>query len=506
MSTATTLVSAAALAPTAAAHGFGQRYDLPVPLSLYLLGAGAAVVFSFVVAAVSLRSGTTGAAYPRFDLLGTRIGRILLSPPVARLLQILSVATFLLILCAGIIGSPNSSRNIAPVLVWVIWWVGVAYLSALAGPLWPLLNPWSSLHASAEALMQRIDPQARLSLDLPYPTRLGVWPGVLLFFAFAWMETSFHDPARPPYLASAILIYSIVTWAGMTLFGRDEWLRRGEAFSLAFGLLARFAPVETRVVGPGDACECPECSEIVGDCVNCHRCFRDAPRVARRINLRPIAAGLTGSSPVSSSMMAFVLLLLSTVTFDGFMDTPAWASIVVSYYSSFGSLSGVNTLGLVTFPLLFLALYLATSALMPILAGTRLGLLATARAFVMSLVPIALAYHLAHYLTYLLVQSQLLVPLISDPFGFGWNLFGTTDYAVDINVVGARFSWYVAVIAIVSGHVAAVWIAHIVALRLFDGHRAALRSQLPMLVLMVLYTAVSLWILAQPIVEAVPPA
>jgi hypothetical protein len=112
---------------------------------------------------------------------------------------------------------------------------------------------------------------------------------------------------------------------------------------------------------------------------------------------------------------------------------------------------------------------------------------------------------MAHYLTYLLTQGQLLIPLASDPFGFGWDLFGTADYRVDLNLVGARFAWYTAVAAIVIGHVIAVWVAHIVALRLFRSHAVALRSQYPMLALMVGYTAISLWILAQPIVEAGVP-
>ena len=118
------------------------------------------------------------------------------------------------------------------------------------------------------------------------------------------------------------------------------------------------------------------------------------------------------------------------------------------------------------------------------------------------LVPIAMAYHLAHYFTYLLIQGQLLIRLASDPLGFGWNLFGTARYRPDIGIVGARAVWYTAVVAIVVGHVLAVYVAHVVALREYRDRRAALRSQLPMLVLMVGYTVVSLWIIAQPIVES----
>jgi hypothetical protein len=115
-------------------------------------------------------------------------------------------------------------------------------------------------------------------------------------------------------------------------------------------------------------------------------------------------------------------------------------------------------------------------------------------------VPIAVAYHLAHYASLLLTTGQFIIPLASDPFGWGWDLFGTRGRAVDLGILGPAVYWYVAVALIVVGHVLAVIVAHIEAARRFADHRAALLSQLPMLALMVAYTSLSLWIMAQPIV------
>src|SRR5262249_1648786 len=126
---------------------------------------------------------------------------------------------------------------------------------------------------------------------------------------------------------------------------------------------------------------------------------------------------------------------------------------------------------------------------------------AVAREFVLTLVPIAVAYHLSHYFSLLLTAGQFVIPLASDPFGFGWNLFGTAKHSVDLGVVSPYFFWYSAVVMIVTGHVIAVLLAHHVALRLFRDRRAALLSQIPMVVLMVAYTTLSLWILAQPILS-----
>ena len=112
-----------------------------------------------------------------------------------------------------------------------------------------------------------------------------------------------------------------------------------------------------------------------------------------------------------------------------------------------------------------------------------------------------LAYHLAHYLSLLITQGQFIIPLLSDPFGVGWDLWATAAYKVKFGIVSASFVWYAAVTAIVLGHVFSVFLAHLVALELFGNKRQALLSQIPMVTLMVLYTMVSLWIFAQPIVE-----
>jgi hypothetical protein len=130
------------------------------------------------------------------------------------------------------------------------------------------------------------------------------------------------------------------------------------------------------------------------------------------------------------------------------------------------------------------------------------GLKSLAGMFVLPLVPIAIAYHVAHYFSLLAIAGQFVIPLASDPFGYGWDLFGTMLYRVDIGIVDARSVWYLAVIAIVTGHMIAIWLAHVAATQLYADARAARRSQYPMLILMVGYTMLSLWILAQPIVEA----
>jgi uncharacterized membrane protein len=446
-------VAALALLPAqAAAHAFGVRYDLPLPLALWLTAAGLTVALSFVVFAVALRRGA-GAPIPRLALLRL--------PPLAlAALRALSVCVFFVVIAAGMFGTQDPFRNLVPAFVWIAWWIGFTYLAALVGDLWSVLNPWKALY-----------PARRFELRRQLPAAVGVWPATALLLAFAWIEIVWEGNAVPANIAWLALGYSLVTWIGMFVFGREAWLRSGEVFAVYFGTLARLAPLEVRV-GNGTAGEW---------------------------NLRPPAAGLLDARPATASAAAFVIVMLATVTFDGLRETPLWAF-------SDSVWAAASTAGLLALPCLFALVILGACALMarltrgdarPASAGEL------ARLFVPTLLPIAFAYHVAHYLSYLLVAGQVVIPLASDPLGLGWDLFGTARYKIAVEVVGARFAWYTSIVVIVLGHVLAMYLSHRLALERFPARRTARRSQYPLAALMVAYTMLSLWILAQPIVETV---
>jgi hypothetical protein len=444
-------------------------------------------------------------------LLQFRLARLLAHAVVLTTVRLVSVGLFLLLILAGWCGTPNPTRNIAPTLLWVIWWVGLAYLSALLGNLWAIINPLATLYGWAEALYRRLARGRELSRYWHYPAALGVWPGTVLFLLFAWVELVYDEAANPSHLAGFALVYAALTWLGMWLFGKDTWLRQGEAFSLVFQLLARFSPTEVRVL---DAAVCQTCNhscrDLDGNCIDCYPCFRRAAAPQRQWNLRPLAVGLARHETITVSQTAFVLLLLATVTFDGLMATPLWVGVERALLMApapigGGNMTVVRTLGLLLVPVVFLELYVLFSFLMAVVSGECLSATRLACTFTLSLVPIALAYHMAHYFSFLLIHGQRIIPLLSDPLGIGWNVFGTATYRINFGIVGAGFAWYSAVLAIVLGHVIAVYLAHRIAMRLLRDRTVALRSQYPMLVLMVCYTIVSLWILAQPIVEEGEP-
>ena len=464
-------------ATPASAHAFVSRYDLPLPLAFYLTAAGAAVVLSFVVIARFLKRRDGIEDAPLFNLLGLPLIRQLGTPLALNAMRSLSVTVFGLVLAAGLFGDPDTFDNIAPTFVWVVWWVGMAFASALVGNLWDLVNPWKILFTWTERALGGIkSPYA-------YPLVLSRWPAVLLFLLFAWLELISEQAVQPFNLAILIIAYSAITWTGMTAYGRDTWLENAEVFSAVFGLLAKFAPT----VG------------AVG-----------------RWDIRLPAAGLLIERPVHISTVCFVLLLMTTITFDGILETPVWAGVLdrIAVSQALGGglielqtagvyrIALVKSAALIVLPCLFVGVYFVFSHAIAMFGGSgRVSTRDVIGYFVLSLVPIAIAYHLSHYLSYLLISGQNIIPLASDPFGLGWDLFGTVAYRVDISIINAKMVWYIAVTTIVVGHVFAVYVAHVMAMRVFTDRGAALRSQIPMLVLMVGYTMVSLWILSQPIVN-----
>jgi hypothetical protein len=433
--------AALALLPAqAAAHAFGARYDLPLPLALWLAAAGLTVALSFVVFALALRRGA-GAGVPRVAVRSV-------PAPVLAALRALSVLVLLVLVAAGLFGTQDPFRNLAPAFVWIAWWIGFTYLTALAGDFWSLLNPWKALFP------------AHFGLRRALPPAVGVWPAAALLLALAWIEIVWEGNAVPSNIAWLVLGYSALTWAGMFVFGREPWLRSAEVFTVYFGFLARLAPAELR---SGKWC------------------------------LRPPAAGLLDARPASTSEAFFVIVMLAIVSFDGLRETPLW-TMRESVWTA------ATSAGLLLAPCVLALVILGACAWMARITGAPA--LELARLFVPTLLPIALAYHVAHYLSYLLVAGQMVIPLASDPLGRGWDLFGTAHYRVAVGVVGARFAWYTAVIVIVIGHVLAMYVAHRLALERFAGRQTARRSQYPLAALMVAYTMLSLWILAQPIVEA----
>jgi hypothetical protein len=451
------------------AHGIGAVKDLPLPLWLFYYTGAIVLVVSFVALGV-LWTKPRLEGNPWAQPLPGWLQRILLSTALRVVLGAISFGLLVLVFLAALLGEPSQGANLAPTFVFVVFWVGMVPLVVVLGDVWRVLNPWRAGANAVAWLAGRLG--VRWEPLIQYPERLGRWPAAALLFLFTTYELAYLNASEPRSLALAILIYSWITWVSAAVFGREAWFENGDGFSVYFNFLSRIAPFGVR--------------EHDG---------------RREIVIRPPLAALTRWD-VNPGTLAVVAVMLGSVAFDGFSRTATWQNRLFEIEAELISSPGlsdfvvtlVNMAGLIVFVLLVAALYLVAVAGARAVAHAHRPLVA---AFVFSLVPIALAYALAHYFSLLVNQGQLAIPLLSDPFGRGWDVLGTADFTPNLTALTPNMIWYTQVAVLVLGHVTGLVLAHDRAIALFSSPRTAVRTQYAFLVLMVLYTVAGLWLLSQ---------
>ncbi|HYI75931.1 MAG TPA: hypothetical protein VEW90_11720 [Gaiellaceae bacterium] len=448
------------------AHGIGVVRDLPIPAVYFFVGAVFVLVVSFVLLLFLwrrpvLEENADGRTLPR------AVSAIVLSRAVRILLGAFSVFLLGVTLATALFGTTVELLNFAPTFVYVVFWLGIPVLSILFGNVWSVLSPWRAIADASVWLLELGGREARPVLE--WTGRMGRYPAAAALFSFVALELAHPRPAYPRTLGIAVALYTYWALAGMAVYGRDPWTRFGEGFAVAFSLLARMAPFAVR----------------------------DGSVVVRW----PFT-GLAGAERVTGTLL-FVAVLLGSTSFDGFSRSSTWQDLLADLRLELADSSQrtvdlattfLSVGGLAFFVAAILATYLAAVAAAERLGGVRRSLVPD---FVLPLVPIAAAYLIAHYFTLFLIQGQFVITLISDPFGKGWDLFGTVDFAPNLAIVSPEMTWYVQVAALVVGHVAGLAIAHDRAVAVFEGRRRALEAQLPMLALMVVYTLGGMWLLTR---------
>lgn len=427
------------------AHGLGGRTDLPLPTWMVTYGGAVVVIVSFAALALlwpksRWEGRTSGVVIGEATSAWARV--VFYAGRVVGLFALVAVAV------AAIAGENTSTDNLAPTAVYIVLWVGVAFICALVGDLWRLVNPFDTLAAGT----------ARLSLrwraaEVP---DLGYWPAAVGLAGFVWLELVYPERTEPRTLAVVVVGYTILVVVAAARYGR-EWLRRSEAFTALFAVLAHAAPL-----GRDDS---------------------------GRLRLRPPFAGLAELAPVRG-LDAVVLVILGSTTFDGLTRTQFWTDLSAGFDGN--ALLLLGTAGLAWAIGIVAVIYAAAIRVTARTIGASPG--ETSLAFAPSLVPIAFAYTVAHYFSLLVLEGQAALAHLSDPLGREWDLFGTAEWAINYTLVTPTAVALVQAGAIVAGHVAAVIVAHDRAIARFDS-RHAVRAQYPLLAAMVVFTIGGLFLL-----------
>jgi hypothetical protein len=444
------------------AHAFGQRYALPVPLLLFVIGGALVVFVSFLV--VLPRAVPAG-----LDAGGDVTGRVSPGPT----LQGTSGLVLLLLVATGLGGSTEVGENLLPTAFWLVGWVAVPISCGLVGDWTRFVNPFAALARASDRDRTR---KALINRSaLAWPSRLGWWPAAAAFFIVACGELVLNATATQPRVtAVGLMLYAQVTIVGSVVFGADAWIERGELFSVLFSTWGRLGWF--RFGAPG-----------------------------RRGFLRGVDAT---SFEASVSRVTFNLLLLVSVSFDGLLATPFWRDARLRLSAGVAPGTAAYQAGeVLVFILLVVAAWILFGAFAR--AVQRLGRLdgnlsQAVASMLPSLLPIAFGYLVAHNAEYVAINGQMLFPLVGNPLGMSWwPTFPypfNDSYEVAVNAIPTSVVWYLQVLLIVAVHVAAVVLAHRYLARRAAPGRARI-AEWPWIVVMLAYTMSSLWLLAQPLVE-----
>lgn len=424
------------------AHGLGGRSDLPLPGWLFSWGAAVVLAVSFFALAALWNQPKLETASPREIF---RLPRFLESVCGA-----IGLVLFAGLVYVGLAGVDDPNRNGLPIFTYIFFWTMIPMLSAVFGDVFRPFNPWRAVGLGTRFLRTRLGgrpPAPRLA----YPDALGRWPAVVGLVAFGWLElVSGEIGQNPQRLAILALAYFTFQVAGMSLFGTQRWLERGDAFGTYFEFFSRLSPVVVE---------------------------------RRRLCLRIPLSGLT-DIPKLPGTVVFISTMIGITVFDGIERGKIWESIVGGEPSRL-----VMSLGLLFAILLVIGFYRLGVAGME---GSHIDKSPRelSMMFAPSLVPIALGYLVAHYFSFMIFEGQRIGYAISHPLGEGGA--PSVDYFLSSKVI-----WWVQVAALLAGHVAGLVVAHDKATAVWGKARAAAQSQTWMLVVMVGFTSLGLWLLSQ---------
>lgn len=444
------------LFPTgASAHSFGVLYNLPVPFWLYLYGGAGAIIASFIIISYLVHMKELRAESREFIFAGGVLNFVN-KRWFTNSAKALAAAFFLLTILSGLFGDNNSYTNINMTVFWIIFMLGFTYLTALVGDMYRAINPIRSLVEWVESIGWKVNPV------MDYPKRLSYYPALIFYFLFIYIEL--FEATSPFSLSLFILQYLLFSIIGVMLWGKENWFKYCDFFGVFFKLIGSLSILHAR---------------------------------DGKIYLRPPFSGLLKEKIENFSELLFILFMLSSTAFDGFSETRVFYDIYD--WLRFIPFRIFDAGILILSPFLFLGIYTLLIWLTKIIARSAISIKELLLRFAPSLIPIAVAYNVAHYYTLIITEGQKFISLISDPFGFGWNLFGTAGFEPNISLADANITWHAQVAIILLGHIAGVYMAHAEAIKTFQNGKNTILSQVPMLLLMVTYTMAGLWILSQPI-------
>jgi len=431
------------------AHGVGRVYQSPLPLWLYLVGAGTTVAVSFLLRALV---SDAPEVRPERKVFGDTFSIV-----AGRLLATAGVFFLLLTLASGAFEA-DAGLGVASLLFWVGLIVGTLTICAVMAASWERIDPWATLER-----FYRSDTAAP-NLSLQRRVETMWWIAPLTVYLLFWFELVSGVGFDSFWIVAALLGYTVIVLSLRAPLGY-VW-SSVDPLAVLFGFAERVAPLRLGADG---------------------------------LYYRGWIRGLDEDRPMSRGLYAALFVLLASTTLDNVRETVGWTDFRTAVGLANTNDVLVESVALLVFSLVFLVPFLATVWVSRRFVGEGIGFGEMCRRFGWSLIPIGVAYVLAHNAPLVLSGFPLVLRGLSDPFDMGWNLLGTAD-ALQGYFPSPALVWFLEIIIIVGGHILGVLAAHRCAVRLGRSHRAAVKSQYALTALMSVFTITTLWLLSQPLV------
>lgn len=435
----------------------GTRFDAPLPLPLLFASAGATVALTAFWLALTDRVSTPSRRQCHLLTIPSAV-----ATPVRYGLQALFLIAILTALIVGFVGRQVAAENYATIFTWPVWFRGVALVAIVIGSPWKLLSPWRTIYSGLVRLEGRT-----IAVLGEHPSISGAWTALVGFVVLLGVVENLTVIPRSPRLTAAIIAtYALLMIGGAVLYGM-AWLRQADPLGALYRLFGRVAPVRLSRSDDGN--------------------YDLVVRPPWQDCLKPVE---------SIPLVLFVITMVYTVSFDGFANTRLFQTLLFTGRDALGTGPGTSIilyfLGLTG----FVGAFTFVSWIVERIGAPGRGeWLAAARWFAPTVLPIAAAYEVAHNYPYVIRSLGRLFAITIHPLG---PTVGPIDPLWWLSLPAF---WGSQVVLIFGGHVIAVVAAHYVSLEHFPSRRLATRAHIPLTVLMIGYTVLSLWIVSQPIVS-----
>ncbi len=492
--------------------GFSREVLYATWMALVLLTTGLYMLFS--------RPRQQQMAKRKNLLASSRLKQAVNRRPFQFVLQAPAVLLYLLIIAAGLWGVQNSSRNPATVITWSIWWTGIIFTFLLMGRFWCLICPFAAIGDWVQRMTFWGKREETLSMGLKWPAMFrNLYPPALTFLLFTWIQFRFGLITNPMYTAYLAIGMIFLAVAMGLIFEKKAFCRYLCPVGGLMGLYSTIAPTELRVKDrqicrscrgkdcirgneKGYGCpvhEYPGTMQNNTYCILCTECIKTCPHDNLAFNLRPPAAELMEFHKHRLDEALLAQVIMGITLLHAVSMTPIWDSLLLRLSNLTGFLRGysaVTALMIMSAGILPLILIIS-AALLKLLVKTDTVKIFAWMAY--PLIAIALFMHLAHNSMHILMEGGNILPVLSDPFGWGWNIFGTAAKQFS-PLLSHNKTAIIQVFFVLAGQAVATAIVMRTSPQNIPERQRGWKFRLVPLIMLVLVNAVNLWLLSLPMV------